>query len=146
MCTATADEALKQSVGCDGQPGSYADVNHADTIALFGHNVAETQPVLWMRMLDRLEGPNPPRLLVVDPRRTVVAGRADVLSCAPPGAAAARAARHPGSRCMRIHPLSHRNTDLPSDRGPGSAARGPSEGIGGRLRLSLRAVGSARGQ
>ena len=78
LCTATAAEALKQTFGTDGQPGSYADVDHADVICLYGHNVAETQAVLWMRMLDRLEGPNPPKLIVVDPRPTPSAQRADV--------------------------------------------------------------------
>jgi ferredoxin-nitrate reductase len=78
LCTATAAEALKQTFGTDGQPGSYADVDHADTICLYGHNVAETQAVLWMRMLDRLEGPQPPKLVVVDPRPTPPALRADV--------------------------------------------------------------------
>src|SRR5215216_3661623 len=78
LCTATAGESLKESFGCDGQPGSYGDVDHADALALFGHNVAETQPVLWMRMLDRLDGPDPPRLVVVDPRLTVPARRATV--------------------------------------------------------------------
>jgi anaerobic selenocysteine-containing dehydrogenase len=78
LCTATAGESLKESFGSDGQPASYTDVDHADTIALFGHNVAETQPVLWMRMLDRLEGTDPPRLLCVDPRPTNVARRADI--------------------------------------------------------------------
>jgi anaerobic selenocysteine-containing dehydrogenase len=78
LCTATAAEALKESFGCDGQPGSYADVDHADAIALYGHNAAETQAVLWMRILDRLDGPDPPRLLCVDPRPTPVARRADV--------------------------------------------------------------------
>jgi ferredoxin-nitrate reductase len=78
LCTATAAEALKQSFGTDGQPGSYADVDHADTICLYGHNVAETQTVLWMRMLDRLEGPRPPKLVVVDPRPTPPARKADV--------------------------------------------------------------------
>jgi anaerobic selenocysteine-containing dehydrogenase len=68
LCTATAAEALKQTFGTDGQPGSYADVDHADAIVLYGHNVAETQAVLWMRTLDRLEGPQPPKLVVVDPR------------------------------------------------------------------------------
>ena len=78
LCTATAGEALKESFGCDGQPASYTDIDHADVIALFGHNVAETQTVLWMRILDRLAGPNPPQLLVVDPRRTPVAQAAAV--------------------------------------------------------------------
>ena len=85
LCTATAGEALKESFGSDGQPASYTDVDHADVIALFGHNVAETQPVLWMRMLDRLAGPQPPRLLVVDPRRTPVAERATVHLAPRPG-------------------------------------------------------------
>lgn len=73
LCTATAAAALKETFGCDGQPGSYEDVDHADVIALYGHNVAETQPVLWMRILDRLAGPRPPRLVCVDPRDTEVA-------------------------------------------------------------------------
>jgi anaerobic selenocysteine-containing dehydrogenase len=78
LCTATAAEALKETFGSDGQPGSYADIDHADTIALFGHNVAETQAVLWMRILDRLDGPEPPRLVCVDPRLTPTARRATV--------------------------------------------------------------------
>ncbi|MFI6121023.1 molybdopterin oxidoreductase family protein [Streptomyces sp. NPDC051064] len=78
LCTSTAAEALKESFGCDGQPGSYDDIDHADVIALFGHNIAETQPVQWMRILDRLEGSEPPRLLCVDPRPTQVARRAAV--------------------------------------------------------------------
>src|SRR3954465_11329076 len=85
LCTATAGEALKESFGCDGQPASYDDVMHADAIALFGHNVAETQPVLWMRMLDRLEGRDPPRLVVVHPRPTPAAQRADVHGALEPG-------------------------------------------------------------
>jgi anaerobic selenocysteine-containing dehydrogenase len=85
LCTATAGEALKETFGSDGQPASYTDVDHADVIALFGHNVAETQPVLWMRMLDRLAGPQPPRLLVVDPRRTPVAEHAAIHLAPRPG-------------------------------------------------------------
>ncbi|MFM1722109.1 nitrate reductase [Rhodococcus sp. PAM 2766] len=85
MCTATAAEALKESFACDGQPGSYTDVDHADVIALFGHNVAETQTVLWERMLDRLEGSRPPALVCVDPRTTVVAKRATVHLAPVPG-------------------------------------------------------------
>jgi anaerobic selenocysteine-containing dehydrogenase len=78
LCTATAAAALKASFGSDGQPASYADVDHCDALALFGHNVAETQAVLWMRMLDRRRGSDPPALLCVDPRATPVAREADV--------------------------------------------------------------------
>ncbi|MDF3312022.1 nitrate reductase [Rhodococcus sp. T2V] len=85
LCTATAGEALKESFGCDGQPGSYTDVDHAEVIALFGHNVAETQTVLWTRILDRLAGPNPPAIVCVDPRPTPVADRAAVHLAPLPG-------------------------------------------------------------
>jgi anaerobic selenocysteine-containing dehydrogenase len=78
LCTATVGEALKEWFGCDGQPGAYSDVDHADAICCYGHNVAETQAVLWMRMLDRLHGPDRPRLLVVDPRTTPVARAAEI--------------------------------------------------------------------
>jgi anaerobic selenocysteine-containing dehydrogenase len=85
LCTATAGEALKESFGSDGQPASYTDVDSADVIALFGHNVAETQAVLWMRILDRLDGDDPPQLIVVDPRKTPVAERASVHLAIRPG-------------------------------------------------------------
>ncbi|MFH8487788.1 molybdopterin oxidoreductase family protein [Streptomyces longisporoflavus] len=78
LCTATAAEALKESFGCDGQPGSFDDIDHADVIALFGHNIAETQPVQWMRILDRLAGTDAPRIVCVDPRPTPAARRATV--------------------------------------------------------------------
>jgi anaerobic selenocysteine-containing dehydrogenase len=85
LCTATAAAALKESFASDGQPGSYADIDECDVIALFGHNVAETQAVLWMRILDRLDGPNPPALVCVDPRLTPVARRATVHLAPRPG-------------------------------------------------------------
>src|SRR4051812_9852893 len=78
LCTATADFALKETFGTDGAPGSLDDFDLCDTMFLVGHNVAETHTVLWMRILDRLRGPDPPRLVVVDPRRTKVAQEADV--------------------------------------------------------------------
>ena len=39
---------------------------------MVGHNMAATQTVLWSRILDRLAGPKPPFLIVMDPRRTSV--------------------------------------------------------------------------
>ncbi|MFO0847087.1 MAG: molybdopterin-dependent oxidoreductase [Gemmataceae bacterium] len=78
LCTATASQALRETFGCDGQPGSYTDVDETDCLLLVGSNMAETQTVLWARVLDRLAGPAPPRLVVVDPRRTPTAARATV--------------------------------------------------------------------
>lgn len=85
LCTATAAAALKESFGTDGQPASYTDVDHADTLFLVGSNVAEQQTVLWTRMLDRLRGPDRPHLVVVDPRPTLPAGEADVHLAIRPG-------------------------------------------------------------
>ncbi|PYE51866.1 molybdopterin oxidoreductase family protein [Deinococcus yavapaiensis] len=78
LCTATAAAALKESFGSDGQPGAYEDLDVTDTIMHVGHNVASQQTVLWMRILDRLAGPNPPKLIVIDPRRTFTAEKATV--------------------------------------------------------------------
>src|ERR687889_721932 len=96
LCTATAAAALKESFASDGQPGSYTDIDSADVIALYGHNMAETQTVLWSRILDRLAGPNPPRLLCVDPRRTPVAEAATI-----------HLAPRPGTNVMLMNALLH---------------------------------------
>ncbi|MBC3192672.1 nitrate reductase [Pseudonocardia sp. C8] len=96
LCTATAAAALKESFACDGQPGSCTDVDHADVIALYGHNVAETQTVLWSRVLDRLAGPEPPAIVCVDPRPTPVAQVADV-----------HLAPRPGTNVMLMNALLH---------------------------------------
>ncbi|MDX6262235.1 MAG: hypothetical protein QOH84_3923 [Kribbellaceae bacterium] len=73
LCTATAAAALKETFGSDGQPGSYNDIESCDAIFLYGHNMAATQTVLWSRILDRIEGSDPPVIVAVDPRSTPVA-------------------------------------------------------------------------
>jgi len=78
LCTATAAAALKETFGTDGQPGSYSDIDHTDTILITGHNPASQQTVLWMRILDRKRGPNPPKLIVIDPRHSFTAAEADI--------------------------------------------------------------------
>lgn len=80
----------------DGQPGSYTDIDHADVICLYGHNMAETQTVLWTRILDRLAGPNPPKVICVDPRQTPVADAATV-----------HLAPRPGTNVMLMNALLH---------------------------------------
>jgi ferredoxin-nitrate reductase len=78
LCTATAAAALKISFGSDGQPGSYTDLDTTEAVLLVGHNMASQQTVLWARILDRLAGPNPPKLVVIDPRLTFTAEKATV--------------------------------------------------------------------
>ncbi|TFC39144.1 nitrate reductase [Cryobacterium sp. TMT2-14] len=85
LCTATAAAAMKESFGADGQPGSYADIDECDAMFLFGHNMAETQTVLWARVLDRIAGPDRPRIVCIDPRETEVARVADVHLAVRPG-------------------------------------------------------------
>jgi anaerobic selenocysteine-containing dehydrogenase len=67
---------MRESFGSDGQPGSYADIDYTDCLFMVGHNTATTQTVLWSRILDRLEGPLPPKLVVVDPRLSETARKA----------------------------------------------------------------------
>jgi anaerobic selenocysteine-containing dehydrogenase len=85
LCTATAAVSLIESFGTDGAPGSYTDFDLTDALFMVGHNMASTQTVLWARVLDRLDSPNPPKLVVVDPRQTQAARRADVHLAPRPG-------------------------------------------------------------
>lgn len=78
LCTATAAASMRESFGSDGQPGSYTDIDYTDCLFLVGHNMAHTQTVLWARILDRLEGPRPPKLIVVDPRVSDTARKATI--------------------------------------------------------------------
>lgn len=85
LCTATAAAALKESFGTDGQPGSYTDLDTTEAVFDIGHNMAEQQTVLWMRVLDRRRGSRPPKLVIVDPRPIPSALEADVHLALKPG-------------------------------------------------------------
>jgi anaerobic selenocysteine-containing dehydrogenase len=71
LCTATTASSLMESFGADGPPGAYEDFDHAECIVLIGHNAAEQSTVLWMRILAAKAGPLRPKVIVVDPRRTL---------------------------------------------------------------------------
>jgi anaerobic selenocysteine-containing dehydrogenase len=69
LCTATAATSLMSNFGADGPPASYADIDQAELLCVYGHNVAETQTVLWERML-AAKRRNHGRIIVVDARKT----------------------------------------------------------------------------
>ncbi|MGK2963637.1 MAG: molybdopterin-dependent oxidoreductase, partial [Gemmatimonadaceae bacterium] len=66
---AAAIAGLESTFGADGSVGCYEDVDHADTFILWDANLAETDPVLFSRMLDRRR--KDPSVRIVDlTRRT----------------------------------------------------------------------------
>jgi anaerobic selenocysteine-containing dehydrogenase len=69
LCTATTATGLMSNFGADGPAACYTDVDQADLLCLYGHNVAEVQTVLWERMLAAKQR-NGGRIIVVDPRKT----------------------------------------------------------------------------
>ena len=83
LCMASAGTGFKQSLGADGPPGSYTDFDCTDLFFVIGSNMADCHPVLFLRMADRLKAGA--KLIVVDPRRTATAERADLHLAIKPG-------------------------------------------------------------
>ncbi|MEU7764168.1 bifunctional nitrate reductase/sulfite reductase flavoprotein subunit alpha [Nocardia sp. NPDC049190] len=83
LCMASAGTGYKQSLGADGPPGSYDDFEHADLFFVIGANMADCHPILFLRMAERLAAGA--KLIVVDPRRTDTAVRADLFLQIAPG-------------------------------------------------------------
>ncbi len=52
-CMASAVAGFIQTFGIDEPAGSYDDIEYADTIAVWGANMAEMHPILWSRVSDR---------------------------------------------------------------------------------------------
>ncbi len=76
LCMASAGTGYKQSLGADGPPGSYDDLDSADLFLVIGANMADCHPILFLRMMDRVR--DGAKLVVVDPRRTATAAKADL--------------------------------------------------------------------
>lgn len=83
LCMASAATGYKQSLGADGPPGSYADIDCADVFFVIGANMADCHPILFLRMADRMRAGA--KLIVVDPRRTATADKADLFLQIRPG-------------------------------------------------------------
>ena len=80
---ASAGSGYKLSLGADGPPGSYEDFEHADVFFVIGSNMADCHPILFLRMMERVKAGA--KLIVVDPRRTATAAKADLFLQIAPG-------------------------------------------------------------
>ena len=83
LCMASAGTGYKLSLGSDAPPGSYADFDCADLFLVIGANMADCHPILFLRMMDRVKAGA--KLIVVDPRRTTTADKADLYLPIKPG-------------------------------------------------------------
>ncbi|HZE67557.1 MAG TPA: molybdopterin-dependent oxidoreductase, partial [Sporichthyaceae bacterium] len=83
LCMASAATGYKQSLGADGPPGSYDDFDAADVFLVIGANMADCHPILYLRMMERVRAGA--KLIVVDPRRTATAAKANLFLQVNPG-------------------------------------------------------------
>ncbi|WP_280863759.1 bifunctional nitrate reductase/sulfite reductase flavoprotein subunit alpha [Streptomyces sp. SAI-144] len=85
LCMASAGTGYKLSLGADGPPGSYQDFEQADLFFVIGSNMADCHPILFLRMMERVKSAGA-KVIVVDPRRTATAAKADLFLQIKPGA------------------------------------------------------------
>ncbi|GBQ85113.1 molybdopterin oxidoreductase [Gluconacetobacter johannae DSM 13595] len=83
LCMAAAGTGYKLSLGADAPPGSYEDFDCTNLFFVIGANMADCHPILFLRLLDRKRAGA--RLIVVDPRRTATADKADLFLQIRPG-------------------------------------------------------------
>lgn len=83
LCMASAGSGYKLSLGADGPPGSYEDFDRADLFFVIGANMADCHPILFLRMMDRVK--SGAKLIVVDPRRSATADKANLFLPIKPG-------------------------------------------------------------
>ena len=78
LCMASAAAGYVSVFGKDEPMGCYEDLDAADCFFITGSNMAECHPVLWERVQDRKRSRPETFIIVVDPRRTITASRADL--------------------------------------------------------------------
>ncbi len=77
LYTASADAGYAGSYGLPGAPGSYEDLDHADVFVLWNVNLAESDPVLFSRMLERRRTSPAVRIIELATRTTRTSYAAD---------------------------------------------------------------------
>ncbi|MCJ2541487.1 molybdopterin oxidoreductase family protein [Thermostichus vulcanus] len=78
LCMSSAVSGYMQSLGSDGPPCCYEDLDLCDLAFLVGTNTAECHPILFNRLKKRHRLGSPLKMIVVDPRKTQTAEAADL--------------------------------------------------------------------
>jgi ferredoxin-nitrate reductase len=73
------------SLGSDGPPPAYEDIDVADCFFLIGTNTAACHPIVFNRIKDRKKANPDTTIIVVDPRETMTAHVADIHLAIRPG-------------------------------------------------------------
>lgn len=84
LCMSSAVSGYKRSFGSDGPPGCYDDFDHTECLLAFGSNLPEQHPIIYWRLTEALEKRKFP-VIVVDPRVTMFAQKADIHLPVAPG-------------------------------------------------------------
>jgi len=84
LCMSSAVSGYKRSFGSDGPPGCYEDFYHTDCFLAIGSNLPEQHPIIYWHLQHAMEMRKFP-LIVVDPRVTMLAQKADIHLTITPG-------------------------------------------------------------
>jgi len=85
LCMSSAVVGYTQSLGSDGPPCCYEDLELTDCAFLIGTNAAECHPIVFNRLLKHHKKNRQVKMIVVDPRRTATAEAADLHLAIRPG-------------------------------------------------------------
>ena len=90
LCMSSSVSGYKRSFGSDGPPGCYDDFDHTECFLAFGSNLPEQHPIIYWRLneaLEKCDREGRPRfpIIVVDPRVTMFAQKADIHLPVAPG-------------------------------------------------------------
>ncbi len=84
LCMSSAVSGYKRSFGSDGPPGCYDDFDDTECLLAIGSNLPEQHPIIYWRLQQAMEKRKFP-LIVVDPRVTMLAQKADIHLPVTPG-------------------------------------------------------------
>src|SRR5258706_11624679 len=78
LCMASAVAAYRSTLGSDGPPTCYDDIDHSDCYLIAGSNMADAHPVTFQRLKAHRRVDPENTMIVLDPRYTNTAKAADI--------------------------------------------------------------------